>query len=61
MLDRPAGVTFRVSFTAEGLHQFRRDNLLRAVGTDGWSRFYGTLTLGPTMYEGRLLMTVAQL
>ena len=54
-------MTFRVSFTAEGLHQFRHDNMLRAVGTDGWSRFYGTLTLGPTMYEGRLLMTVVQL
>ena len=61
VFGRPAGVTYRVIFTSEGLRQFQRDNVLRIVGTEGWARFFGSLKLGPTQsQDGHILMTVTQ-
>eukprot|EP00435_Cladocopium_sp_Y103_P005018 s2927_g1.t1 len=40
---RPDGVTFRITFTAAGVTQFLRDELLRVVSReDGWFRFFGS-------------------
>eukprot|EP00435_Cladocopium_sp_Y103_P019708 s4464_g4.t1 len=44
---RPEGVTFRITFTAAGVTQYQRDEVLRVVNReDGWFRFSGVVRIG---------------